>query len=195
MAQAGDVEVLEDSAQIASVLQPQRMRMLRALCEPDSASGLARRLDLSRQQVNYHLRALEQAGLVRLVEERRKGNCIERVVQATARAYLISPAVLGELAASPEDVEDRFSSAYLAAVVASVLRDVAVLRDQAAKAKKRLATFTALTDVRFASAADRNRFAEELSGVLATLVAKYHDESAPDGRRFRFVVAGHPKVQ
>jgi hypothetical protein len=48
-------------------------------------------LALPRQQVGYHLRALEQAGLVELVEERRKGNCIERIVRAAACSYVISP--------------------------------------------------------------------------------------------------------
>jgi DNA-binding IclR family transcriptional regulator len=61
------------------------------LSEPDSAAGLARRLGIPRQKVNYHLRELEREGFVELLEERRKGSCIELVVRATAREFLIAP--------------------------------------------------------------------------------------------------------
>jgi hypothetical protein len=45
--------------------------------------------------------ALERHGLVELVEERRKGNCTERVLQATAAAYVISPSALSAVAPDP----------------------------------------------------------------------------------------------
>ena len=79
------LEVIEDPGQAASVLNPIRLRLLNELVEPDSAAGLARRLKLPRQAVTYHVRQLEADGLVSLIEERRRRNCVERVVQATAR--------------------------------------------------------------------------------------------------------------
>jgi hypothetical protein len=48
--------------------------------------------------------------------------------------------------------------------------------------------------VRFASAKDRAAFAVELADAVNGLVAKYHDEAAPGGRRHRFVVALHPTI-
>jgi hypothetical protein len=48
--------------------------------------------------------------------------------------------------------------------------------------------------VRFASAADRAAFAEELAAAVTALVGKYHDEDAPAGRRHRLVVAVHPEI-
>ena len=65
--------------------------------------------------------------MVELVDERRKGNCVERVLRATARSYVISPQTLGRLAADPQQIRDRFSSAYLLALVARSLQDVSVL--------------------------------------------------------------------
>jgi DNA-binding transcriptional ArsR family regulator len=56
---------------------------------------------LSRQKANYHLHELEQHGLVELVEERRRGNMLERVLRASADSFVISPAVLAELAPDP----------------------------------------------------------------------------------------------
>jgi hypothetical protein len=49
--------------------------------------------------------------------------------------------------------------------------------------------------VRFASAADRAAFAEELASAVTSLVAKYHDETAERGRDHRVIVAVHPSVK
>ena len=45
--------------------------------------------------------------------------------------------------------------------------------------------------MRFASAADRTAFAEELAQAVAALVGRYHDEFAPEGRSHRVVVGLH----
>jgi DNA-binding transcriptional ArsR family regulator len=186
--------VVTDAAQAAALLDPLRLRLLEALAEPGSASSLSRRLRIPRQKINYHLRELEKRKLVELIEERRRGNCIERVVRATARTYVISPAALGPVGADPAAVQDRFSSAYLVASAARVVRDVATLRARASRADKKIATLTLDSEVRFASAAARAAFAEELAGAVARLVARYNDEQAPGGRRFRLLVAAHPVV-
>ena len=49
-------------------------------------------------------------------------------------------------------------------------------------------------EVRFASAADRAAFAEELAASVTVLVRKYHDGTATRGRDHRVVVAIHPSV-
>ena len=96
-----DVAVIDDPAAAEASLDPVRARLLAALAEPGSATTLAAQTGLARQKVNYHLRALERHGLVELVEERRKGNCTERVLRATAASYVISPAALPAGGARP----------------------------------------------------------------------------------------------
>ncbi|HET9548036.1 MAG TPA: helix-turn-helix domain-containing protein, partial [Desertimonas sp.] len=59
-----DVEVIEDPTAAAVALDPVRARLLAELGEPASAASLAARVGISRQKVNYHLRALEAHGLV-----------------------------------------------------------------------------------------------------------------------------------
>jgi DNA-binding transcriptional ArsR family regulator len=189
---ARPLDVIRSPETAAKLLQPIRRQILENLSEAQSASGLARQLGLARQKVNYHLRELEKGGLVELVEERRRGNCTERLVKATARSYLISPEVLGALGSRPEKIRDRFSAAYLVATAGRVVRDVAELQGRADEAGQRFATLTLTSEVRFANAKARNGFAEELATALAELSAKYHDEDAPGGRRFRFFVGGHP---
>jgi DNA-binding transcriptional ArsR family regulator len=177
----------------AALLKPMRIRILDALSDADSAASVARRLDLPRQKVNYHLRELEREGLVELVEERKKGNCIERLVRATARSYLVGAEALGALASDPAAVPDKFSSAYLVATAARAITDVAAMRALAEDAGKRLPTLTLDAEVRFASAAERAAFFEDLTNQLARLIARYHHADAPAGRSFRLFVGAYPQ--
>jgi DNA-binding transcriptional ArsR family regulator len=189
-----DVTVIEDPAAAEVSLDPTRARLLAALAEPASAATLATRVGLPRQKVNYHLRALEKHGLVELVEERRKGNMTERVMRATAGAYVISPAALADVAPDPARSPDQLSARWLLALAARLVRDVGALVTGAERARRRLATFAVDGEIRFASAADRAAFADELSAAVTGLVRKYHDESATGGRRYRMVVAVHPSA-
>ncbi|GHH49917.1 ArsR/SmtB family transcription factor [Lentzea cavernae] len=189
-----EVAVIEDPSAAEVSLDPVRARLLAELVEPGSATMLAAKVGLPRQKVNYHLRTLEQHGLVELVEERRKGNVNERLMQATAASYVISPTALAAVQPDPARAPDRLSARWLLAVSARLVRDVGTLITGATKAKKRLATFALDGEVRFANAADRAAFAEELAGFMTQLVAKYHDEQAEGGRPHRVVVALHPSV-
>ena len=186
------VHVIDEAERAVSVLHPLRLRILGELANAESASDLARRLDMPRQLVNYHLRQLERDGLVETVGERRKRNCTERLVRAVARSYMISPAAFGSLAAHPDHVEDRASSAYLVATAARLISEVSEQRAAAQRADKRTATLTIESEVRFATPAAQRQFAEEVTNVIAAVVAKYHDDETPGGRRFRLMVGSYP---
>jgi len=164
-----------------------RREVLEALCEPGSASTLAPRLGESRQRINYHLRELEKAGLVELVEERPRRGFTERVVRATARAVLVEPEVVGDLATA---TQDRFAADMLIAASTRTVQHVAEMREKAQLAGKRLVTFTIEADVGFETAADIERFVGELADRVAELAAKY--ESPRARRRYRVVAGGHP---
>lgn len=190
-----DLAVIEDPSAAEVSLDPVRSRLLAELGVPGSATMLAGKLGLPRQNVNYHLRALEDHGLVELVEERRKGNMTERVLRATALSYVISPAALNGVEPDPSRAPDRLSARWLIALAAKLVRDVGELVAGATKAHKRLATFAMDGQIRFASAADRAAFAEELAAAVTSLVSKYHDEHAPRGRDHRVIVAVHPSLK
>jgi DNA-binding transcriptional ArsR family regulator len=190
-----DVAVIEDPGAAEVSLDPIRTRLLAELTEPASASGVAARVGLPRQKVNYHLRTLEEHGLVELVETRRKGNMTERILQATALSYVISPAALSSLQPDPARTADRLSARWLIALAARLVREVGQLLAGATRARKRLATFGMDGEVRFASAADRAAFAEELATAVTRLIGKYHDERAKGGRDHRVIVAVHPSVK
>ncbi len=186
-----EVAVIDQRDAVAAVLPAVRQEILKRLRdEPDSATGLARKLGLKRQKVNYHVRALERAGFLELDSEQQRRGCTERRFRPAARAYIISPEVLGG-AGDACDIRDRFSSAYLIAMAAQMVRDVARMRREADAAGRRLPTFALDVDVRFRSPAARTAFVEELTGAIARLAARYNDES-PESRRYRFVIGGHP---
>jgi DNA-binding transcriptional ArsR family regulator len=190
-----DITVIENPAAAQASLEPMRARLLAELSEPGSATTLAARIGLPRQQLNYHLKTLERHGLVELVEERRKGNCTERVLRASASAYVISPAALGAIQPDPTSAPDRLSARWLLALASQLVRDVGNLVTGATKANQRVATFALDAEVRFASAADRAAFAEDLVSAVTALVGKYHDETAEGGRYHRLVLAVHPSVK
>jgi DNA-binding transcriptional ArsR family regulator len=119
-------------------------------------------LGLPRQNVNYHLRSLEEHGLVHLVEERPRRGLTERVLVATARSYVVSPQALGATAADPTRT-DRLSTRYLVAIAARMVREVIDLARRADAANQQLATLAIDTELRFASAAERAAFTTELS--------------------------------
>jgi DNA-binding transcriptional ArsR family regulator len=187
-----DIELIHGAEAAAAALHPLRRQILEQLRETDSAAGVARALRLPRQRVTYHVRELERQGLVEAVGERKRGNCVERLVRSTARSYLIAPQVLGDVGAV-EGVRDQFSSSYLLAVAAQTIRDVAEMRKGADRTRLKLATLSLQAEVRFASPAAQHEFAEELASSVAHVVSKYHDEHSPGGRVFRFNLLGYPR--
>jgi DNA-binding transcriptional ArsR family regulator len=189
-----DVAVIADPVAAEVSLDPVRARLLAALAEPGSAASLAGAAGLSRQQANYHLRALERHGLVELVEERRKGNCTERILRATAASYVISPSALAQVAPDPDRAPDQASARWMLALAARLVREVGELITRSSAARKPVATFAIDTEIRFAGAQDRAAFARELGDAVQDLVAKYHDQQSPRGREHRLVAALHPSL-
>jgi DNA-binding transcriptional ArsR family regulator len=187
-----DLEVIEDPASAAMALDPIKRRILAELATPGSAASLATRVGLTRQNVNYHLRALEEHKLVEPAEERRWGGLTERLMVATATSYVVSPAALGPIAADLAHNTDRLSASYLIALAARIVREVGDLWRRARENDKRLATLSIDTVIRFKSPADRTAFTNDLANAVAMLAARYHDETAPRGRPHRLVVAAYP---
>ena len=188
-----DLQVISEPAAAVAALDPMRRDILAALAEPGSATSVAAALRLPRQKVDYHLRTLEAHGLVHEVGTRQRRGLRERLVQASATAYLVGPDALGDLAADPART-DRLSSRYLIALAARLVREVGQLASLADAAGKPLASLAIDTEIRFASASDRAAFTADLRDAVLALSARYHDERAPDGRTHRLVIAAHPTL-
>lgn len=185
------LEVVAAPERAREAVHPERRRLLVALGrEPDSAAGLARRLGETRQRLNYHLRALEEAGLVEVAERRRRGNFEERVLRPVARSVVLDPGLAGGEPAAGLEASDRFSAAYLVGTAARTIREVGTLVRRAAAEEKRLATAALETEVSIDSPAAMRAFVEELSEAVAEVVSRHHDPG-PDARSFRVTVGAH----
>jgi DNA-binding transcriptional ArsR family regulator len=190
-----DVGFVRDAESARSLLDPLRRVILERLEEPGSSSSVAQALELPRQRVNYHVRELEGGGLLRHIEDRRRGNCLERVVQATARRYVVDPGVFGSLSPSETGNGDRtetFSSGALLRSAAQTLARAGALHEEATAAGKRLPALCLETRIRFRSARDEVEFAETVERTFQQLAARYHEPGAEGGRTFRVTLHGHP---
>jgi hypothetical protein len=115
----------------------------------------------------------------------------ERVVRASAAAYVISPAALAAVAPDPARSPDRLSARWLLALAARLVRETGVLINGAARASKPLATFALDAEVRFARPADRAAFVGELTDAVTRIISKYQTET---GRPHRLIAAVHPSI-
>ena len=194
MGRMEQIGVIEDPRAAEVSLHPVRARMLAELVDGDSATSLAAKLGLSRQKVNYHLRTLEDCGLVELVEERRKRNMTERVMRATAASYVISPAALSAVAPDPDRAPDRLSAQWLLALAGRLVQEMGVLINRSREARQPLPTFGLDAEITFATAGDRAAFVAQLTDAVESLVATHHAGSQPGGRKHRLIVALHPSI-
>lgn len=189
------VHVEESAPVAANLLHPLRSRVLSLLREkPDSAAGIAERTGLPRQKINYHMRLLEEQGLLQLVETRRRRNMTERILQPTADAFLIGPEALGGLAPTPGSSPDMLSAQYLLALAARMILELGKVLRKALGQKKKVAVLGMHNHIRFADAARRKAFSEELVTLVSELVTRYHDESTEGGRDFELMAGVYPTL-
>jgi DNA-binding transcriptional ArsR family regulator len=166
--------------------------------EPASAAELARRLGLPRQRVNYHVRALERTGFLRTAGRRRRRNLIEQRYVATARSYVLSPELLGPLAADWRAIEDTASADYLLALTEQVRADVSRAAQEAAALERRLATLSVKSQFRFETPEERAAFAGAVRRALVGVIARHSspnrlDDGSPGrGRPYRLVLMCYP---
>jgi DNA-binding transcriptional ArsR family regulator len=168
---------------IQAPFSPLRAAVLGALRSPASATEVAAQLGETRQRVNYHVRSLEKAGLVELVEERPRRGCTERIMRATCGALVVEPQVVGEV----PDAQDRFAADTVLEGGARLVRDVAAARSAAAARGQRLLTFAIDAEVGFERPADVERFTDALAEAVAATVAQF---GGP--RRYRLFLGGIP---
>jgi DNA-binding transcriptional ArsR family regulator len=180
------ITYVDSPDRVRAALSPLRRDLLNRLRTPSSATRLAAEMEVPRQRLNYHLRALEKAGLVELVEERQRRGCVERILRTRPGALIVDPTVVaGEFTR----IHDQYAAEHLVGVAATTVRDVARMQTAAAQVDKRLLTFTLETEVRFAQPGDVHAFTDVLPAGVEGVVERY---AGADGRPYRMVALGHP---
>jgi DNA-binding transcriptional ArsR family regulator len=168
---------------------PIRLRILAALREPTSAAAVAREIGETRQKVNYHVKELERAGLARRAGERRAGNLVESLYQATAATFMVSPRLAWVDRPRITALAEQVALENLVGVGERLQRAAALLLDRAAFGGEQIASAAVEAEVHLADPAQRNAFLAEYVAAVGPLLKKY---GAAQGESYRVVLAVHP---
>lgn len=182
-------QVLDDPEAARSALSPIRRRILDELASPDSATGVARRLGLSRQKVNYHLRILEEQGLVELAEQRARRGTVERMLRRRTDELVVDPRMLQP--AAPLRPVDAWAGGAIIAAAADAIRAVgALLNGKTQRAAASIPMATVAGELTFPDATALQRFLEG----YAELCAKHDRPRAKSARRFAVALLAYPST-
>jgi DNA-binding transcriptional ArsR family regulator len=189
-----DVCYIEDVAQAMALLKPIRLEILRRLGEPRSCDELAEVFEDSAQKIYYHVKALQEAGLVDKVSEKRVRGTVEGYYQAKARSYWLAPKLVGKVG-FPQQARDQASLRVLLQLAEDVIDDTAHL-GSASEAGQSIPSLSLSAQIHLADANQRAQFLEELQSTFQSLALKYgvtadSDESA----NFRLVLMCYPKTE
>ena len=177
---------------LQALSHPLRVAILGALEVPGSAADLARRLDQQRQKVNYHLKALEEAGLVEAVESRQKGNFIETVYETTARSFVVAPEVAWSDDRRGVAMRAQHSLETLVGQGSRLQRNAAELLDRAAFDGDLVASASVSASVNFADEATRAAFIRDYLESTKQLIETYSGEG---GESYTLELAVHPTTE
>jgi len=187
---AARVEVLDDPEAVAALAHPIRVAILDALRTPNSPSGVARVISETRQKTNYHVRALEDAGLITAVGERRTGNFVEQLYQSVAGTFVVSPRLTWRDERRVDALRSQLPLEHLVETGESVQHDAVALLDRAAFDGEEIPCAAIDATVRFRDEAARAAFIEEYLAAVKPLLKKYGSRR---GEEFRVVVAVYPR--
>jgi DNA-binding transcriptional ArsR family regulator len=190
-----DLLYLERVEQAETLLKPQRIEVLRQLAEPRSCTEVAARLAQTQQRVYYHVKRLVEHGIVTQVAERRVRGINEGVYQATARAYWLSPRLVGRIGQRQQ--RDEASLGYLLDLMEEVQTDVAALHTVAARRAAGRHAREADADLPSLGVSGQIRvrpdrrpeFMADLKSALQDLFTRY---GGAEGDAFKLAVACYP---
>ena len=183
-----DVLYVDRVDQAAALLKPARVDLLRMMGEPTTCTELARRAEQTPQRIYYHVKALEEAGLVERVEERRVRGIVEGVYRARARSYWLSPRLVGSI--GRRQASEEISLGYLISLAEEIQEDVAHLaRDR----RDEIPSLGLSAHVELADPARREEFMQDVQAAFQSLAEKY----GARGRRkktetYRLALACYP---
>ena len=186
------VHIVRDAEALQALAHPIRVRALEALREPGSAAEVARRIHQPRQKVNYHLKQLEQAGLLTRAGERRTGNFVETLYRSAASSFVVSPEVTWADPRRAGVLQAQLSLGELVRLGERLQSDAVALLDRAAFEGATIASASVGTEVRFRTEADRAAFLSEYLSAVGRLVDRF---AASRGEPYRLMVAAYPDLE
>lgn len=183
---------IELPEQAMVLLNPLRGQILAQLMEPASAAEVARQLGETAQRINYHLKALEKAGLVRKTGTRQVRNLVEVLYRAVAKTFVLAES----LSMKPETMQkmkDQSSLAHLITASERMKKDVLLLMEQS-DADEIVPSAAMQLQVNLTDERQRAAFVEEYAALVQQLVERYG--CSPEGSSlYHVMLAVYPKPQ
>jgi len=186
------VALVDTPEALQALAHPVRVRILDALRAPASAAAVARVVGQPRQNVTYHLKELERAGLVRRAGRRTNGNFVETLFESTAGTFVVSPRAAWGDERRVQAMADQASLENLVLLGERLQRDATALLDRAAFDGEEIASAALTADVHFADEQDRKAFLEEYLKNLGPLLRKY---ARRKGAPYHVALAVYPKEE
>jgi DNA-binding transcriptional ArsR family regulator len=182
---------VDTSEALQALSHPTRVAILESLREPGSAAEVARTLGQPRQRVNYHLKELEKAGLVRRTGTRTKRNLVEVLYRSVARSFVVSPKVAWSHPDRVAALRRQHSLEALVDLGERLQRDAAALLDRAAFEGEDIPSAAATAEVGFADEDARAAFMDDYLRSTKELLDRHG--AGKGGQRFRAILAVYPE--
>jgi DNA-binding transcriptional ArsR family regulator len=191
-----DVFYIEGIEQAVELLKPIRIELLKRLDKPITCPELGEFFHESAQKIYYHIKALERAGLVEKVEERRVRGVVEGYYQAKARSYWLAPQLVGQVGGE-QATEDQTSLRFLLSLAEEIHADIGHLGHES-EAGNDVPSLGLSANVYLPNGERRAAFLEDVQVMFQELARKYGTpaDSSMDstqGHNFRLILACYPK--
>lgn len=192
-----DVFYIEDMQQAISLLKPVRIEILRQMDEPSTCPELADYFDESPQKIYYHVKALEKAGLVKKVDEKRVRGTFEGYYQARARSYWLAPHLVSKVGDMPTSPDEK-SLQVLLRLAEDVHDDIGKLANQV-QVGQDVPSLSLSAHIHLPTSDRRTEFLEEVAILFQSLARKYGtppmDAILENDEGYRLVLACYPKPE
>lgn len=190
-----EVLYIEDVDQAAALLKPQRIEMLKLMDHPRTCLELGKIFGETPQKINYHIKALQNAGLVEQVGERRVRGTVEGSYQARARSYWLASDLVGQIGGAAM-AQDQVSLRHLLSLTEEMRGDIGHLAQQVGR---EIPSLGLSLHVELDDESRRADFMADVQHMAQILAHKYGATAGDDGDaqpsrpRFRLVLACYPK--
>jgi DNA-binding transcriptional ArsR family regulator len=186
-----DSYYIESPEQATVLLNPLRGEIIAQLLEPGSAAEVARTLGETAQRINYHLKALEKAGLVTRVGTRQVRNLVEVLYRSIAKTFVLAES----LSMKPETLQklkDQSSLAHLVTTSERIRRDAMLLMEQCDEGDV-IPSATLQLQVQLCTEQQRQAFIEEYTAMAQKLVQRYTGVRGDDQVAYQVLLTVYPK--
>jgi DNA-binding transcriptional ArsR family regulator len=187
-----DMLYIEDLDQASVLLKPRRLEILQHLGEPRSCVELAEMLQDTPQKIYYHIKALEQAGLVEKVSERRVRAIVQGFYRAKARSYWLAPSLVGHIGGG-QRVQEQASLGFLLGLAEQLQTEVGHLAQTEAP---EIPSLGLAAQIELRDEEQRSAFMHDLQESIQALARKYgrqvRNHEPESGQMYRLLIACYP---